>query len=317
MIFIRDLKDGDKITSIYLCKSKKRASKKNGDPYLNLELQDKTGTISSKIWDPDSPGIDDFDDSDYIEVGAEVSVYNSALQLVVRRARKVSEGEYNPADYLPVSPYNVNDMYSELVGYVDSIKNEYLKRLASMYYKENEALIKKFKLHSAAKSVHHGYVGGLLEHTVSVTRFCDYLANNYKFLRRDLLIVGGLFHDIGKLEELSAFPANDYTEVGELIGHIVKGCMMLSESIDKIEGFPVKLKNELLHCILAHHGEYEYGSPKKPMIAEAVALNIADSADAKLEIFKEVLDKPNLDEWQGYNKFFSVNIKRTKGLGEE
>lgn len=317
MRFIEELKDGDRVSGIYLCKYKKRATTKNGKPYDNVELQDKTGVASAKVWDPNSPGIEDFEEKDYIEIMGEVLTFNSAIQVNIRRLRKAKEGEYDPKDYFAVSSYNSDDMYSEIMRYVESIENKYLKELAYKYFRDDAELINKFIKHSAAKSVHHGFIGGLMEHTLSVTRFCDYLAQNYKFLRRDLMIMGGLFHDIGKLEELTPFPTNDYTDVGQLIGHIVTGTIMLSKSMDEIDGFPDNLRNEFLHCILAHHGELEYGSPKKPALAEALALNIADSADAKLEIMKELLQQGSKEEWLGFNKFFASNIKRTVSIENE
>lgn len=316
MRFIEDLQDGDRVSGIYLCKYKKRANTKTGKPYDNVELQDKTGVASAKIWDPFSPGIDDFEEKDYVEITGEVLTFNSAIQINIRRARKAEEGEYDPKNYFAVSSFDMDDMYKELLSYVDSVENKYLKELADKYFR-NEVLMSKFVKHSAAKSVHHGFIGGLMEHTLSVTRFCDYLSRNYPFLRRDLMIMGGLFHDIGKLEELTSFPTNDYTDVGQLIGHIVTGTIMLSKSMDEIEGFPQELRNEFLHCILAHHGELEYGSPKKPALAEALALNIADSADAKLEIMKELLQQSSKDEWLGYNKFFESNIKRTSSIEKD
>lgn len=316
MRFIEDLQDGDRVSGIYLCKYKKRANTKTGKPYDNVELQDKTGVASAKIWDPFSPGIDDFEEKDYVEITGEVLTFNSAIQINIRRARKAEEGEYDPKNYFAVSSFDMDDMYKELLSYVDSVENKYLKELADKYFR-NEVLMSKFVKHSAAKSVHHGFIGGLMEHTLSVTRFCDYLSRNYPFLRRDLMIMGGLFHDIGKLEELTSFPTNDYTDVGQLIGHIVTGTIMLSKSMDEIEGFPQELRNEFLHCILAHHGELEYGSPKKPALAEALALNIADSADAKLEIMKELLQQSTKDEWLGYNKFFESNIKRTSSIEKD
>lgn len=316
MRFIEDLQDGDRVSGIYLCKYKKRANTKTGKPYDNVELQDKTGVASAKIWDPFSPGIDDFEEKDYVEITGEVLTFNSAIQINIRRARKAEEGEYDPKNYFAVSSFDMDDMYKELLSYVDSVENKYLKELADKYFR-NEVLMSKFVKHSAAKSVHHGFIGGLMEHTLSVTRFCDYLSRNYPFLKRDLMIMGGLFHDIGKLEELTSFPTNDYTDVGQLIGHIVTGTIMLSKSMDEIEGFPQELRNEFLHCILAHHGELEYGSPKKPALAEALALNIADSADAKLEIMKELLQQSSKDEWLGYNKFFESNIKRTSSIEKD
>ena len=163
--------------------------------------------------------------------------------------------------------------------------------------------------------MHHGFMGGLLEHTLHVTRLCDFYCEQYPVLNRDLLITAAICHDIGKIHELSEFPENDYTDEGQLIGHIVIGTMMVDEKIRTITGFPPKLANELKHCILAHHGELEYGSPKRPALIEALALNFADNTDAKMESFMEALAEENRQsgEWRGYNKLFESNIRATSG----
>ena len=164
--------------------------------------------------------------------------------------------------------------------------------------------MKAFSFHSAAKSVHHGFVGGLLEHTLSVVKMCDYFSKQYPALNRDLLLTAAMFHDIGKIKELSAFPENDYTDDGQLLGHIIIGAQMIKERIDTMPGFPKKLESELIHCILAHHGELEYGSPKKPALIEAMALNLADNADAKMETMTEILRGAGDNMvWLGYNRF--------------
>ena len=169
------------------------------------------------------------------------------------------------------------------------------------------------QIHSAAKSVHHGFVGGLLEHTLGVTKNCDYFAKMYPVLNRDLLLTAAIFHDIGKLKELSTFPENDYTDAGQLLGHIMIGAEWVGDAIKSIDGFPVVLANELKHCILAHHGELEFGSPKKPALVEALALSFADNIDAKMETFRELLvNVPENDtKWQGYNRFMETNFRRT------
>ena len=191
--------------------------------------------------------------------------------------------------------------------------------MLEFYYIKDEAFIKKFKAHSAAKRVHHGFMGGLLEHTLSVTKLCDFYCTQYPVLNKDLLITAAICHDIGKIDELSDFPENDYTDVGQLVGHIVMGTMMIDEKIRNINGFPAKLANELKHCILAHHGELEYGSPKKPALIEALALNFADNTDAKMETFIEALAEESRQsgEWKGYNKLFESNIRATSHLGEK
>ena len=313
MHYIETLREGERVNEIYLCKNKQSALTKAGKPYEALILQDKTGTLDAKIWEPGSVGIDDFDRFDYINVVGDITSFQGALQLNVKRVRKAAEGEYEPKEYLPVSEYNVDEMYEQLLGYIKQMKNPYLKKLAGSFFIEDADFAKRFKFHSAAKSVHHGFVGGLLEHTLSVTKLSAYFADNSKILNKDLLVCAAMFHDIGKLEELSTFPENDYTDEGQLLGHIMIGAMEIAERIKTIDGFPVKLAHEMEHCILAHHGELEYGSPKKPALPEAVALSYADNIDAKMETMRELLaNVPEGDtQWQGFNRLFESNIRRS------
>ena len=313
MHYIETLREGERVNEIYLCKNKQSALTKAGKPYEAVILQDKTGTLDAKIWEPGAVGIDDFDRFDYINVVGDITSFQGALQLNVKRVRKATEGEYEPKEYLPVSEYNVDEMYEQLLGYIKQMENPYLKKLAGSFFIEDADFAKRFKFHSAAKSVHHGFVGGLLEHTLSVTKLSAYFADNYKILNKDLLVCAAMFHDIGKLEELSTFPENDYTDEGQLLGHIMIGAMEIAERIKTIDGFPVKLAHEMEHCILAHHGELEYGSPKKPALPEAVALSYADNIDAKMETMRELLaNVPEGDtQWQGFNRLFESNIRRS------
>lgn len=312
MKYLKDYKEGDRVFDIYLCKHKQSAVTKNGKPYDSVILQDKTGTVDAKIWDPNSAGIDDFDALDYIEVYGEVTSFQGALQVNVKRIRKCCEGEYDPADYLPVSKFPIEDMMKELLGYIDSIENSYLKKLLQLFFVEDQEFVKVFKQSSAAKTVHHGFVGGLLQHTLAVTRLCDYYCTQYPILKRDLLLTAAICHDIGKTEELSLFPENDYTDDGQFLGHIVIGSEMVGEKIRAIPGFPKVLANELKHCILAHHGELEFGSPKKPAIIEAVALTFADNTDAKMQTFTELMENTTETGWLGYNRLFESNVIGTK-----
>ena len=274
MRYIDTFREGMHIADVYLCKNKQIALTKNGKEYGNLVMQDKTGTIDAKIWDLGSPGVGEFETMDYVHVEADVTLFQSSFQLNVRRIRRAQEGEYVEADYLPVSKKDIKKMYEELLGYIRSVKNPYLQKLLSGYFVENAVFAKAFQFHSAAKTVHHGFVGGLLEHTLSVTKLCDYYAGYYPMINRDLLLTAAIFHDVGKTRELSRFPENDYTDDGQLLGHIIIGTEMVGESIRSIPGFPEKLATELKHCILAHHGELEYGSPKKPALLGALALNL-------------------------------------------
>ena len=312
MKFIETLREGERLNDVYLCKYKQSAVTKNGKPYENLILQDKTGTIDAKIWEPNSMGIDDFDMMDYVAVVGDVTSFQGALQVNIKRVRKVREGEYDPANYLPVSEYDIEDMYKQLLGFVNGIKNPYLSKVAKHFFVENVDFVKRLKFSSAAKSVHHGFVGGLLEHTLSVLKLCQFYVKQYPILNEDLLYTAALCHDIGKVYELSAFPENDYTDDGQLLGHIVMGCEMVGEQIRAIDGFPKKLGNELKHCILAHHGELEFGSPKKPALVEAVALNFADNTDAKMETLKEIFRAAGeQNDWLGYNRLLESNIRKT------
>lgn len=314
MKYIKDLHEGETIRSIYLCKGKRSAETRNGKPYDNLLLQDKTGTLDGKIWDPNSQGIADYDEKDFIEVVGDVITYNNNLQLNIKQLRKASEGDYNPGDYMPTSEKSVDGMYEELLGYIRGISNEYLRRAVEYYFVNDEQFIKTFQGHSAAKTVHHGFAGGLLEHTLSVVRMCEYFAGAYEIINKDLLIASAICHDIGKTRELSSFPDNDYTDEGQLIGHIVIGVEMISEAVRSIPDFPVVLANEWKHCIIAHHGELEFGSPKKPALAEAMALNLADNADAKLQTLKEIFKDKKGTDWLGFNRLFESNLRRTSEI---
>ena len=312
MKYINELREGNRMSGVYLCKHKQSAVTKNGKQYENVILQDRTGTIDAKIWDPNSMGIDEFEALDYVDISGDITVFNGALQVSIKRARKAGEGEYNPADYLPTSRYDIDTMYQELLSWIGTVKNQYLSAILTYYFIQDQETVKQFRMSSAAKSVHHGFVGGLLEHTLSVTRFCDFMAKSYGILNRDLLITAAILHDIGKTKELSLFPQNDYTDDGQLLGHIMIGAEMVGDRIRDIPGFPIKLGNELKHCILAHHGELEYGSPKKPALVEAVALNLADNTDARMETITEIFAaNKSKKEWLGYNKLFESNLRRT------
>lgn len=312
MKFIKEYRDGDRVFDIYLCKHKQSMVTKNGKSYESLILQDKTGTLDAKVWEPNNPGIGDFDSLDYIEVYGDITSFQGSLQVNVKRIRRCQEGEYQPADYLPVSSRNIEEMYRELTDLVASIENPYLRQLLESFFVQDEKFQKAFRNSSAAKTVHHGFVGGLLEHTLGVTKLCDYYCSAYPILKRDLLLTAAMCHDIGKTLEISPFPENNYTDDGQLLGHIVMGSQMIGERAARIQGFPHELLSQVQHCILAHHGKYEFGSPRIPALIEALALNYADDTDAKLETFKEILDNAKEPGWLGYNRLFESNLKASK-----
>ena len=311
MKYLNEFAEGDRISGVFLCKKAATLTTKNGKEYMSLTLMDKTANTDAKIWEPNSDAIGDFDELDYIDVQGDVTVFNGAIQVNIRRLRRADDGEYDPSDYLPMSPYDAEGMYTQLKNVVETVKNPFLNRLLKSFFVEDAAFVDSFRKNSAAKTVHHGFVGGLIQHTLAVTRLCKFYTKAYPVLDHDLLISAALLHDIGKVRELTRFPENDYSDDGQLLGHIYMGAEMVAERAKQIEGFPPKLLSELQHCILAHHGELEYGSPKTPELIEAYALHMADNTDAKMETFTEALNGKDADKWLGVNRPLGANIRRT------
>lgn len=313
MRYINELTDGERIVDFYFCKQRQSMkSQKTGKNYLSLVLSDKTGTISGKVWDI-SRDIQSFNEGDYIKIDANVQTFNNDLQLNIKKIRKAQEGEYDEADYIPTTDKNVNDLYTKLNDYISSIEDQYIKKLLTNIFIENNTIAENFKKHTAAKAMHHNYMGGLIEHTISVTAICDFFASHYDDVNRDVLIASALLHDIGKIKELSDFPNIDYTDDGELLGHIVMGSEFIGTEADKIDGFPHQLRSLIQHNILAHHGEYEYGSPKLPRTIEAFILHCADDTDAKVKMFETAIaDSPSNSVWAGYNRILARNIRKTE-----
>ena len=311
MIYINTLREGDNISETYFCKDKVVAQSKAGKTYYSLKLQDRTGIVDAKVWDL-SNAIEHFESMDYIRITGQVTSFNNSLQINVRQARKAAEGTYDIADYMPVSPYNIDEMYKDLLALIDTVKDPNLNGILRAFFVEDADFIKAFKKSSAAKAMHHSFIGGLLQHTLSVAQISDYVAGHYSIINRDVLVTAAICHDIGKVNELSSFPENDYTDVGNLVGHIVMGAMMVRGKAAKIEGMSVDTLNKLVHCILAHHGKLEYGSPEKPKIIEALALSFADDMDAKLQAFTEAVEGDQSGElWLPYNKMFESYIRKT------
>lgn len=317
MKYIKDMKDGEVIKDVYLCKTKSIGKAKTGKDYFNIMLQDKTGTADLKVWDITSPGIEEFSEGDYILVEADVVTYNNAIQLKARRIVKAKEGEYDPKDFSVTSKRDVNDMEKELDNFIESVKEKHLHELLENVFVKDVDFRKKFVYNTAAKSVHHGFIHGLLEHTVSIAKTVDAICSVNKDLNRDLAIAAALCHDIGKVREYTDFPSPDYTDEGQLLGHIVIGYDILSRKIDDVKEFPEKLKTEFLHIILSHHGKLEYGSPKLPALMEAMAVSFADELDAKLETMREAIEQADLQNKKdkfgfiGFNKFLGTNLRKS------
>ena len=247
MKYIKDLCENEKLENvIYLCKKKSIAVTSSNKDYYNVELQDKTGTLVCKIWDPYNKEIEQFNEMDYVTIGGLISSYNGNLQLSIKTISVASSDAYEIADYLPTSEYDIELMYKELLSLIELVENTHLHSLLASLFIDNEKFIKRFKSSSAAASVHHAFVGGLLEHTLNVARTCNQLRSTYTNLNYDLLITSAILHDVGKVKELSEFPENKFTNEGNLLGHIMIGCELINEKARQSGDFPKYLLDELI-----------------------------------------------------------------------
>lgn len=311
MKFINEIKEDEHVVEHYLCKEKQSLKSKNGKTYFSLKLQDKTGTVNAKVWDLNKD-IQSFEQNDFIKIDAVALTYQNEIQLKVTKIRRSQEGEYDPKEYIPSTDKNISELYDELLKIVDTINDNYLKKLLKIILIDNTVIKERIKTHSAAKSMHHSYLGGLIEHILSVTQTCEFLAGRYKYVNRDLVVAGAIMHDIGKIYELSPFPENDYTDEGQLLGHITIGVELATDASKQIENFPKDTLNLLKHLILSHHGELEFGSPKKPATIEAAILHVSDNLDAKIKMYEEAItnDSTNV-KWIGYNRVLGTNIRKS------
>lgn len=311
MVSISELKPQESIKSYYLCKFKQILKNKNGKDYCSVKLQDSTGIIDGKIWSLHS-SILPFEVDDIVEVEGEALLYQDNLQLNITKLKKAEEGTYDLKDYIPHTPKDVDVLEGELFGLIDKVEDRFIKKLLEEVFYD-EAIYKAFLVHSAAKSVHHAYLSGLLEHTVTVAKLGVQMSELYEGVHKDLVIAGCLLHDIGKLYELTAFPQNDYSDEGQLIGHLVIGSEIVHDKVRQIEEFPRELELLIKHIILSHHGEYEYASPKRPKCIEAMIVHLADYSDAKLKMLEEMLQASHSeDTYIGYNKILGRNIRKVK-----
>lgn len=285
-IFVADLANYDEnraLDGYFLLLLKQTRSTKSNKPYLNLILSDKTGQVEARVWDPTDPRIaKDVDKGDLVKVRGLVTRFDERLQLKVEQMRKAAPGEADRADMLPATQFDVDALWRELLGFVESFTDTDLKRLL-LALLGNRELAQAYREAPAARQLHHAWLGGLLEHVVSLLRLADRVTPNYTLLNRDLLLTGVILHDIGKVRELAWETAFEYTIEGTLLGHIQMGIELVEKTIDGLEGFPPRLRTLVVHMILSHHGKLEFGSPKLPMIPEALALSFVDDFDAKMQ----------------------------------
>jgi 3'-5' exoribonuclease len=302
---VAEIKDRDLVESVFLVKDKILAMAKNGKPYLTLKLMDKTGEVDAKIWDNADATAAIFDRNDFLAVRAKASVYLGKMQLIVSELKRVPEESVDLADFLPETDRDINLMVEELAALVDSLADPDLKRLLNSFFGDPE-LMAQYRVAPAAKGMHHVYLGGLLEHSLAVAKLVDAMVPLYEGLNRDLLVAGALLHDVGKVREMTYLRAFDYSDEGKLIGHITIGVEMLQERLAKLPGFPVELGMLLKHMLLSHHGQYEYGSPKRPKTVEATILNYLDDLDSKINGIRTHIRKEpdNPSRWTSYHRLY-------------
>jgi len=290
------------ITSSFVVASKQVKAKKNGEPYLALILADRTGQIEAKMWDNVDEFIAIFEQDDFLKVKGLINKYKSRFQLTIHKLRRMEEVDIDFTDYLPKTTKDIGELWRTLTEFVATLENPHLKSLLELFMADAE-IAERYRNAPAAKTLHHAYIGGLLDHVVSLFRSCDLICRNYPQVNRDLLLTGAFLHDIGKIQELTYNRAFSYTTRGQLLGHMIIELEMLQAKLEKLPGFPEELKTLLEHMIISHHGQYDFGSPKLPMFPEALLLHYLDDLDSKMEAMRAHFEREaELDgPWTSYN----------------
>jgi 3'-5' exoribonuclease len=300
-LFVKDLTADLAVTDFFLVCEKEIRNTASGKPYLRMELGDRTGNVEARMWDQFEIPAKEINRDDFVKIDARVEIYRNKPQLSLLRFRLAKPDEIRLADYMPHTPYDVEVLYKGLIAHAESIKNPWLKKLV-LSMVSDPAIAEKLKCAPAAKVMHHAYIGGLLEHVVGLCGLAVQIAEHYPELELDLLLMAAALHDIGKLDELCYERAVSYTNEGQLLGHIVMELETVSRAMDAIEGFPPNLKTVVQHILISHHGQYEFGSPKLPMIREALVFHYMDDMDSKLAAVRSALASDSGDpEWSAYS----------------
>lgn len=298
---ISEMREGKTVEGIYLVRSKSIGTTRAGKPFLTLKLGDRSGEMEAKVWEGAEKASKECSTGDFVKASGQVNEYNGKLQLTLQSVKRVEGADINLRDFLPSSKRDAGEMADELAACIRKVKDPHLAKLLLMIF-EDGAFKDKFSTAPAAKAMHHAYLGGLLEHTLSVFRLCEDVAPRFPEVDRDLLFAGVLLHDIGKVDELEYSRNLGYTDRGRLIGHIALELEQVSECIRAIPGFPDEKAILLKHLLLSHHGKEEFGSPVKPMTLEALILNMMDDLDAKTQAFRGMMEGPGDEKWSAYHK---------------
>jgi len=278
---VAELVPGTRVEGTFLLTRCELRTTRGGDPYLDLELSDASGRIPGRMWEHAESVIQEVGAGDYVLLEGAVETWRSAPQVKVESLRAARDGEYDPTDFLPASSRDVGEMYDELLDAVSTVDNDHLRRLLLDVF-EDPGIARRFRRAPGGMRLHHAWLGGLLEHTLSVVRLAGRVADHYPGLDRDLLLAGAFLHDLGKIWELTYETAFEYSEEGRLVGHLVLETAWLSKAMDRVEGFPRSLRNHLLHLLASHHGKQEHGAPLEPSTPEALALHYVDDLDSKM-----------------------------------
>lgn len=315
--YVTELEPNQTITGIFLVHHKDIRQKKSGEPYLSLTLADRTGELDTKMWDNAAEVMDTFGQDDFVRVKGLVQIFQNRPQLTVHKLQPVAEGEIDFADYFPASARNRDEMYAELRGWIASMTNPHLKALIECIFAD-ESVAVAYRTAPAAKSVHHAWLGGLIEHVLSLCHLAKFTAAHYADIDFDLLLAGVILHDLGKITELTYARGFGYSTEGQLLGHIVIGAQMVDAKLKQMPDFPATLRSLLMHMILSHHGELAFGSPKVPLFAEAMLLHQLDNLDSKMECFRGLVERDRLvaGVWTGYSPPLERSVlKKQKFMG--
>lgn len=316
--YVADIKDRDPVRAVFLVKEKIMAMAKNGKPYMNLRFMDKSGEVDAKLWDNTDELDKLFEKNDFVLVRGKASVYMNKMQVVVAEISRVPEEEVDLTDFLPESPRSGEEMLRELRQVVAELANPHLRSLMELFLADGEFMELYCKA-PAAKGMHHVYLGGLLEHSLALVRLVRAIAPLYGGINQDLLVTGALLHDVGKIHEMSYDRSFDYTDAGKLLGHISIGVELVEERIRRVEGFPRELGLLLKHMLLSHHGQYEFGSPKRPKTVEATVLNYLDDMDSKINGIRHHIAKETASSsrWTVHHRLYDRYFFKGNGLEEE
>ena len=314
--YIADFVENDTIIEVFLIESRSLGTTRAGKPYISLNLRDKTSTISAKVWDDADVIYKQLGDSEFVEINGSVESYQNKLQLKVASIKALKPDRIDMSDFIATTEGDVEEMFDEVEKICSTVRNKHLHKLLMKFLSDDE-FAAKLKKAPAAKMIHHSYIGGLLEHTLSVMRTCDKLAGHYTNLDRDLVLTGAFFHDIGKIDEIDTTKAFNYTRDGSLIGHIVMGYRMVDEAIGDIQDFPEKLRVEIGHIILSHQGKKEFDSPVVPMFPEAILVHYADDLDTKIFVSQKAIEANDSTDTEFTDRIWELGTRVYKGVKKE